>query len=219
MVAQALIANGAKTIRTAKRGALVFSSDRSHLANGEFNPRRMVEWLSQAIDEAVHAGFEGLCATGDMRWELGEDSNFDHLLEYEAILEQLFRDKPLRGICQYHRDIVPAHAVQSALATHRSAYLGKALKRENFFYIPPELILEPRFGNANVGEWMCQQLIRVLDAESARDNAMSALKESEAQQRRLAEQLAEMNRDLDRRVQERTFQLEQANRGISPFYK
>ena len=52
------------------------------------------------IDRAVHDGYEGLCATGDMRWELGDDQNLDRLLEYEARLEQVFdiMGKEPRGI-------------------------------------------------------------------------------------------------------------------------
>src|SRR5437868_557139 len=81
---------------------------------GAFHPERMIDALCAAIDEAVSDGFRGLCATGDMRWELASDENFDKLLEYEARLERVFREKPLMGICQYNRDTVPAHAVQSA---------------------------------------------------------------------------------------------------------
>ena len=217
MVEQALAANGVNTACEAGRGALVISSERGHLSEGTFDPGQLAEWLSKSINDAVHTGFKGLCATGDMRWELGEDRNFEYLPEYEARLEQLFRTKPLRCICQYHRNTVPPHAIRNALVTHRITYLESVLKPQNFFYIPPELTLEAHAGGAQLGEWMRQQIIRVLNAESVREKALTALRESEAQRRRLAEELAEMNRDLERRVEERTAQLEQANRELEAF--
>src|SRR5688500_15938002 len=122
LVDDALAKRGIDTRREIDRKALVLSSDRGHLgSDGRFDPVAMVDGLCSSIDEAVSDGFVGLCATGDMRWELGADENFERLLEYEARLERVFRDRPLRGICQYRRDIVPAYAVRDALSTHQAA--------------------------------------------------------------------------------------------------
>jgi signal transduction histidine kinase len=219
MVEIALSANGVDTAEAVARGALILSSDRSHLRGGVFDPDAMIEQLCFLIDVAVADGYQGLCATGDMRWELGEDENFERLVEYEARLEQVFRDKPLRGICQYHRDLVPARAVRDALVTHRSAYIGHALNRDNLFYIPPELLLDGRdgAGRARQGEWMYHQIGRVLDAEQTRDKALEALRDSEAHQRRLAGELAVANRELERRVAERTAELEVAVQQLEAF--
>ena len=197
----------------------MLSSDRSHLVDGTFNPEPLIEALCALIDDAVQSGFEGLCATGDMRWELGTDTNFERLREYEARLEHVFRDKPLRGICQYHRDVLPAHAVRDALMVHRSVYIGDQLNRDNLFYLPPELLLETGDHStpSKQGEWMCQQIIRVLNAEHTRDKAMTALKESAGQQRRLAEELARLNAGLERRVAERTAELVAANHNLEAF--
>ena len=206
MAEGALQAQGVDTRSESERGALVLSSDQSHLVGGKFYPEKMIERLIALIDGATKEGFEGLFATGDMKWELGATDNFDRLLEYEALLELVFRQKPLRGVCQYHRDLVPARAVRDALVTHRSVYVDETLNRDNWFYVPPEMLLDASNASADSkqSEWMCQQIIRVLDAEHARNKALAALKESEAAQRRLAEQLAEMNRDLEQRVKERT---------------
>jgi signal transduction histidine kinase len=205
LVDDALVRRGIDTKEAAARGALVLSSDRSHLnADGSFDPGALVEGLTASIDEAVRSGFGGLCASGDMRWELGADENFERLVEYEARLERLFRSKPLRGLCQYRRDILPARAIRDALVTHRSTYIGGSLNRDNLFYVPPELWLDGqgRFPEAQ-GEWMCQQIIRVLDAERKRDLALAAIED--------------LNRDLEVRIRDRTAELEIANQQLEAF--
>src|SRR5262245_11867545 len=198
MVERALSGRGVDVPRETARGALLMSADRSHLEGGSFDPAAMIAGLSGMIDSAVADGFAGLCATGDMRWELGTDRNFERVAEYEAVLEELFQHKPLRGICQYHRDTVPSYAVRDALRSHRSVHLGDQLNRQNLFYLPPEVLKAQRHEeDQGAAEWMCQQIIRVMKAEQARDQALAAL--------------AHANRDLERRVAERTAELTAAN--------
>lgn len=198
MITAALGRRGIDTRREQERSALVLSSDRSHLVDGRFDPVAMIDGLASSVDDAVAAGFRGLCATGDMRWELGADENFERLVEYEALLEQLFREKPLMGICQYHRRMVPAEAVHSALLTHRSTYVGDILNKDNLYYIPPELLLELNDQERGGGraEWMCRQILRVLEAERRRDEVL---------------------RDLERLVAERTAELDIANQHLRAF--
>jgi signal transduction histidine kinase len=202
MVRSALAGRGIDVEREAERGALVFSSDRSHLDGGGFDPEAMVAMLCRLIDDALRDGFTGLCATGDMRWELGSDANFERLREYEARLELVFRDKPLSGICQYHRDTVPASAIRHALTAHRAAYLGRALNEDNLFYIPPELLLKDGADRGDqLADWMWSQLSRLMRAEEQRDRSLR--------------ELADLNRELERRVRERTADLESFSRSVS----
>lgn len=130
-----LTAAGVDLLREVDRGALVLSSDVSHLVDGFFNVRRMIEMLAEAVRQALTAGYKGLFATGDMTWEFGPGKDFAKLLEYERALEALFRKTPaLRGVCQYRADTLPAHAVQDALLTHESIYINETLARLNSFY-------------------------------------------------------------------------------------
>jgi hypothetical protein len=209
MIEAALVEQGIDPRRESKRGALVLSSDRSHLTGRPFDPAWMMGELGQSVDRAVADGYEGLCATGDMRWELGDDESFDRLLEYEARLEQFIAENPLRGICQYRRDDLPEAAIRDALLTHRGAHIGDVFAGDNFFYLPPELLLEGSGAEAEAqqGAWMCQQILRMATAGHAKNAAL-------AEHQRSTMQLGAMNRELERRLADRTAELELANRHL-----
>jgi hypothetical protein len=115
-----------------ERGDLILSSDQGHLVNGKFDVDEMIMLLSRAVRQALADGYAGLWATGDMTWEFGSEKNLDKLLEYERRLEDLMRKTPgLSGICQYHRDTLPPHAIAIALQSHPILYLNSSLSRLN----------------------------------------------------------------------------------------
>lgn len=146
-----LAASGLDVAEEVKKGSLVLSSDESHLVDGRFDVDRMLGMLAHSVNRALERGYKGLWATGDMAWELGAEKDFGKLLEYERGLEDLFRKQPaLSGICQYHRETLPIHAVQQALCTHTAVYINETLSRMNPYYAPPESLAQQRLDLSSV---------------------------------------------------------------------
>lgn len=113
-------------------GALVLSSNQGHLVNGKFDVDRMLELLRDAMQSSLADGYSGLWASGDMTWEFGNEKNLDKLQEYESRLEGFMQEnEALSGICLYHRETLPAHAIETALTSHSSLYLSASLSRIN----------------------------------------------------------------------------------------
>ena len=70
-----------------------------------------------------------------MTWELSGERNTGKLLEYERALEAFMKNNPaLSGVCQYHRDTLPPHAMETTLATHPAMYVNATLSRVNADY-------------------------------------------------------------------------------------
>ncbi|MGN6370975.1 MAG: MEDS domain-containing protein [Phycisphaerae bacterium] len=117
---------------------LILSSDTGSDADGEFNVDLMLTALEHALDHALHDGYKGLFATGDMTWEFGSEKNLAKLVDYERRLEQLFLRRPqLTGICQYHRDTLPPDIPRQALLTHQHIFINETLSRLNPYYLLP----------------------------------------------------------------------------------
>ena len=134
-----LFAAGVDVPKEVMKGRLVLSSDNTHLANGTFDVDRMLKMLSAAVIQARDEGYQGLWATGDMSWEFGSEKNLPKLLEYEWRLEELFHTLPtLAGICQYHRDTLPADIVRQGLVRHHSLFINDTLSRLNPHYVRRE---------------------------------------------------------------------------------
>lgn len=127
-----LTAGGLDLEEHLNRGALVLSSDQGHLVDGQFGIGRMLRLLEETLKKALADGYAGLWASGDMTWEFGSRTNLDKLLEYERGLEDFMRGNPaLSGICLYHRDTLPAHAIETALTTHPTLFLGERVSQIN----------------------------------------------------------------------------------------
>jgi hypothetical protein len=136
-----LAAAGLDLARELERQALVFSSDESHLVDGQFDSDRMLALLEDAVDRALRDGFSGLWATGDMTWEFGNEKNFVKLLEYERGLEQLFeKHLSLSGVCQYHTDTLPIGVVEQGLHIHKGVFVNETLSRINPYYLSHETL-------------------------------------------------------------------------------
>lgn len=118
-----------------ERGALNLSSDQGHLIGGKFDVDRMIRLLRDSVQQALADGYVGLWAAGDMTWEFGSETNLDKLLEYERSLEEFMQGTPaLSGICLYHRDTLPAHAIETALITHPTLFISATLSQLNSRY-------------------------------------------------------------------------------------
>lgn len=127
-----LAALGLNLSEEIEKGSLIITSDQSHLVGGRFDVQRMIDMLRQAMHQALADGYTALWATGDMTWEFGSESNLDKLLDYEQQLEAFMQNNvSLSGICQYHRDTLPSHAIETGLQTHKALYINHTLTRIN----------------------------------------------------------------------------------------
>jgi len=134
------------------KASLVLSSEPA-FPDGGFDAGAMLLKLEDALDQALNDGYKGLWATGDITWEFGPEKDFGKLLEYEQGLDELFQKRPeLCGICQYHRDTLPAEAMQHGLLSHPGIFINDTLSRINPQYLPAGFSPEHRATNQELDD-------------------------------------------------------------------
>lgn len=130
-----LSARGRDVLEDTKRGRLVLSSDQQNSSDGHFDVDAMLQWLGDALEQALEDGCKGLWASGDMTWEFGRAGDFSRLPEYEWLLEEFVQKHPqLEGVCQYHVDTLPPEAIELGRISHPSIFVSETLSLVNPHY-------------------------------------------------------------------------------------
>lgn len=142
-----------------QRGALILlTKETGHLAGGSFSPRRMISMLQKAVEDALAAGFEGLCAAGDMTWLLDNAPGSEEIVEYEALLNHFYKNNRALGLCQYNRRQLPAAILDHGLATHPTVRVEGPILLTNPFYELPEVAVGRSAKPETVDERIAQVL-------------------------------------------------------------
>jgi hypothetical protein len=122
-----------------KRGALILVTKRdAHLKGGRFSADKMITLLHQAVKAALDAGFDGLCAAGDMAWVMDQAPGTEELAEYESRLNDFYAKNRALGLCQYSRTTLPPQFLDHCIATHRVVRIDGSIALENPFYEEPK---------------------------------------------------------------------------------
>lgn len=158
------------------RGALSFQTARdSFLRDGTFSVEKMLEFVDKTITSIREDGFSGFRSTGDMSWVLDTETSPEEMVEYEARLNGIIKDRRAVLLCQYNAEKFPANLVQKILCTHPIAVV-EDLVCSNPFYEPPELLLDET-DDEQLVEWRISQLQDYQQNQQQHEERESLLKE------------------------------------------
>lgn len=121
---------------------LVASVD-AYLADGCFDPDRMVEYYQQAWESSTLAGYPVLCVIGEMSWSLRECPGTERLIEYEANYAHHFGLTPAISLCLYDLDQTGGEQIFDLLRFHTRILLNgiemvnPSLEDPDFFRAAP----------------------------------------------------------------------------------
>ena len=97
---------------------LVSSAESTYCPDGTFQVERMLHTLEHAYECCCEKGFPGLRVTGEMNWALRGLPGSDHLVEYEAKVNQVLKKVPVTAICQYDARLFDGETLYRLLAVH-----------------------------------------------------------------------------------------------------
>ncbi|MCX6701249.1 MAG: MEDS domain-containing protein, partial [Methanomicrobiales archaeon] len=148
----------------------------AYMKDGIFDPDRMIVLLTSETKKALDEGYSALRVTGEMSWALRGLPGSERLIEYENKLNTFFPGSKCLAICQYDRRRFDADILLNILLTHPFAFIGTELY-DNFYYTPPEVILQPDQSEMTLDRWIANLVDRKV--------AEQALRESEEKYRTL----------------------------------
>ena len=122
------------------RSLRMIGASRAYFHQNCFDPDRMIELLTSFHQDSRHSSFTGGRVIGEMSPIVQDLDGGDRLLEYEARVNVLLRDRPMTVMCQYHAHKFSGSTLMDVLKANELMVVRGTIVH-NPFYIPPETIL------------------------------------------------------------------------------
>jgi len=107
----------------------------------KFVPDDMLDRLRAFYNQTLKAGFSGLRVSGEMSWALRDIPGSDRLMEYEALVNNVFATHPVTAVCQYDARRFDGATILNVHRVHPMLIVGTQVVR-NPYYIRPEAFLK-----------------------------------------------------------------------------
>ena len=111
-----------------------------YFPDGQFDMKRMIDSHNTYFKESQSKGKRNIRATAEMTWALKKMPGIEHLMAYEATLNNFFPGKPWISICMYNINKFPGKLIMHVIRTHPYIITGGVITA-NPFYIDPDVWL------------------------------------------------------------------------------
>lgn len=139
--------SGVNTTEAAKNNSLlVLSGEEVRRSLGGFTRAGMLSFLDEREKTARENGFTAFRLCADMKWLRTDNIEPAELFLYEAELNSLLQEREIVGLCQYAMTDYKSEFLIAAAETHPLLVYDDVVC-DNFYFIPPEEFLKPRFAD------------------------------------------------------------------------
>lgn len=112
----------------------------AHLKDGSFDQHRMMADLDEMIRDHAATGRPPMRLVGQMGWVLSSPPGIEHLVAYEASVNEVLNRGKTPTVCVYDVRRLSGSVVMDLLRAHPLTVMNGVL-HENPFYTPPQEML------------------------------------------------------------------------------
>jgi PAS domain S-box-containing protein len=120
------------------------TTDQMYFENTIFTPDFVANQIRTFTTQAIGQGYSGVRISAEMSWLFSREQEPELLIQYEAQINEVIRDLPAIGLCQYRKDIFPPTILNRILDTHPFIITGNTFLTNYSFIDPNELLKEDK---------------------------------------------------------------------------
>ena len=137
-----------------KGDLIIIDRDEAYSKNGEFEPDKMIELLTDLTKDSLDLGYRGMSITGELSWLLDYGDKLDKIIEYEWKLnERVFVNEELTALCRYNLTKFKDDMLINIIQLHPLVVYEDKIHK-NPYYLPPEGYKENNLSKYQLITWL-----------------------------------------------------------------